>query len=380
MSTKKKYLKEEDLKKFDEFIQESLNKYFYVEAWDKLYSITKKDSYDIISDNSTIPDLVIYNKSFNKNDCFLYSNKKNKYIKFPRVQFLLRPKKIKYYNPSNTYEDKKEEKYLEFLKPFEFKSIPKEIEEKYNNINKNKKSENNNVIFDELKDFMKSDNDKDNEIKVKLIKDDEQKEIDNKEKGDINNNKNNENKKRKYSNNNNKNVEKNKFDAPINMKNINYNTNINNMVYNNYLMYQNLLFKNIQFQNNNINNLKMNDINNNKNNNDITRNNNANNNNMNSMSLYYNNNENKNIEFEKIINNIDELINKNENNRNWKVIDLRNNTIVYKFNSEELFIFLKTIINNKEDKNFFIGDSDTDILFNPIKIYEDLKIKYQKNN
>ena len=381
MSTKKKYLKEEDLKKFDEFIQESLNKYFYVEAWDKLYSITKKDSYDIISDNSTIPDLVIYNKSFNKNDCFLYSNKKNKYIKFPRVQFLLRPKKIKYYNPSNTYEDKKEEKDLEFLKPFEFKSIPKEIEEKYNNINKNKKSENNNVIFDELKDFMKSDNDKDNEIKVKLIKDDEQKEIDNKEKGDINNNKNNENKKRKYSNNNNKNVEKNKFDAPINMKNINYNTNINNMVYNNYLMYQNLLFKNIQFQNNNINNLKMNDINNNKNNNDITRNNNANNNNMNSMSLYYNNNnENKNIEFEKIINNIDELINKNENNRNWKIIDLRNNTIVYKFNSEELFIFLKTIINNKEDKNFFIGDSDTDILFNPIKIYEDLKIKYQKNN
>ena len=381
MSTKKKYLKEEDLKKFDEFIQESLNKYFYVEAWDKLYSISKKDSYDIISDNSTIPDLVIYNKSFNKNDCFLYSNKKNKYIKFPRVQFLLRPKKIKYYNPSNTYEDKKEEKDLEFLKPFEFKSIPKEIEEKYNNINKNKKSENNNVIFDELKDFMKSDNDKDNEIKVKLIKDDEQKEIDNKEKGDINNNKNNENKKRKYSNNNNKNVEKNKFDAPINMKNINYNTNINNMVYNNYLMYQNLLFKNIKFQNNNINNLKMNDINNNKNNNDITRNNNANNNNMNSMSLYYNNNnENKNIEFEKIINNIDELINKNENNRNWKVIDLRNNTIVYKFNSEELFIFLKTIINNKEDKNFFIGDSDTDILFNPIKIYEDLKIKYQKNN
>ena len=381
MSTKKKYLKEEDLKKFDEFIQESLNKYFYVEAWDKLYSISKKDSYDIISDNSTIPDLVIYNKSFNKNDCFLYSNKKNKYIKFPRVQFLLRPKKIKYYNPSNTYEDKKEEKDLEYLKPFEFKSLPKEIEEKYNNINKNKKSENNNVIFDELKDFMKSDNDKDNEIKVKLIKDDEQKEIDNKEKGDINNNKNNENKKRKYSNNNNKNVEKNKFDAPINMKNINYNTNINNMVYNNYLMYQNLLFKNIQFQNNNINNLKMNDINNNKNNNDITRNNNANNNNMNSMSLYYNNNnENKNIEFEKIINNIDELINKNENNRNWKVIDLRNNTIVYKFNSEELFIFLKTIINNKEDKNFFIGDSDTDILFNPIKIYEDLKIKYQKNN
>ena len=81
MSTKKKYLKEEDLKKFDEFIQESLNKYFYVEAWDKLYSITKKDSYDIINDNSTIPDLVIYNKSFNKNDCFLYSNKKNKYIK-----------------------------------------------------------------------------------------------------------------------------------------------------------------------------------------------------------------------------------------------------------------------------------------------------------
>ena len=43
MSKKTKYLKEEDLTKFDNFIQDSLNKYFYVDTWDKLISKTGKD-------------------------------------------------------------------------------------------------------------------------------------------------------------------------------------------------------------------------------------------------------------------------------------------------------------------------------------------------
>ena len=126
MSKRTNYLKEEDLTKFDKFIQDSLNKYFYVDTWDKLISNTGKDSYDIISYNSTIPDLVIYNKTFNKSKCFLHTNKNTKFIKFPRIQFLLRPKKVKNYNPSNTYgvEVKKESKDYEeqkYLEPFEFK-------------------------------------------------------------------------------------------------------------------------------------------------------------------------------------------------------------------------------------------------------------------
>ena len=408
-SNEKKYIKEDLLKKFDEFIQESLNKYFYVDAWDKLYSITGKDSYDIISNKSTIPDLVIYNKSFNKNECFFNSNKKSKYKKFPRVQFILRPKEVEFYNPSNTYADKNEEEEKtnsQILEPFEFRSIPKEIEDKYNkNINDGK--ENNNSLLDEMKAFMKDD--KNDESKVKLIKEPEKNEIGTKEKDEkYNNNKvNNENrvKKRKYSNNN-RIYENNKFERPINMNimnNINYNSNIYNTAYNNYLIYQRMYYQNMNSPNNinkldisnisNINNINNNQINpiqkeireniNNDINNKI--NNNANNiinnkNNTNSITSYYNNKEIKAVDIEKIINNIDELINKNEKNRNWKVIDLRDNITLYKFNSEELFLFLKTIINSKEDKNYSISDIDCDILFNPIKIYEDLKNKYQKSN
>ena len=221
-SNEKKYIKKEILKKFDEFIQESLNKYFYVDAWDKLYSITGKDSYDIISNKSTIPDLVIYNKPFNKNDCFFNSNKKSKHKKFPRVQFILRPKEIEFYNPSNTYADKNEEEEKtnsQILEPFEFRSIPKEIEDKYNK-NINARKENNNSLLDELKAFMKDD--KYDESKVKLIKEDEKNEAGIKEKDEKNNNNNkvnNENrvKKRKYSNNNKRMYGKNKFERPINM-------------------------------------------------------------------------------------------------------------------------------------------------------------------
>ena len=407
-SNEKKYIKKEILKKFDEFIQESLNKYFYVDAWDKLYSITGKDSYDIISNKSTIPDLVIYNKPFNKNDCFFNSNKKSKHKKFPRVQFILRPKEIEFYNPSNTYADKNEEEEKtnsQILEPFEFRSIPKEIEDKYNK-NINTRKENNNSLLDELKAFMKDD--KNDESKVKLIKEDEKNEAGIKEKDEKNNNNNkvnNENrvKKRKYSNNNKRMYGKNKFERPINMNimnNINYNSNINNITYNNYFIYQRMYYQNMNSPNN-INKLNISNINNSNNNqinpiqkeikeninNDINNkiNNNVNNiinnkNNTNSITSYYNNKEIKDVDIEKIINNIDELINKNKENRNWKVIDLKDNITLYKFNSEELFLFLKTIINSKEDKNYSISDIDCDILFNPIKIYEDLKNKYQKSN
>jgi hypothetical protein len=97
----KKYTKFKKFKELDLFIQNSLDKYFYVEPWKKLYERTGKLHRDIISDKSTIPDLIIYNKTFNKSDCFIESKEKT-FIKFPRIRFILRPKYKKEYNPSST--------------------------------------------------------------------------------------------------------------------------------------------------------------------------------------------------------------------------------------------------------------------------------------
>ena len=65
-----------NFKEFDLFIQSCLDKYFYAEPWKKLYERTGKLHRDIISDKSTIPDLIIYNKTFNKSDCFIESKEK----------------------------------------------------------------------------------------------------------------------------------------------------------------------------------------------------------------------------------------------------------------------------------------------------------------
>ena len=72
-----------DHKAFDDFVQKSLDKYSFVDPWDELYEATESYSKLIISNKSAIPDLVIFNKKFNKNDCF-YDNKSNKFNAFPR--------------------------------------------------------------------------------------------------------------------------------------------------------------------------------------------------------------------------------------------------------------------------------------------------------
>ena len=91
-----------NFKKLDSFIQNCLDKYFYVEPWKKLYERTGSLHKDIISDKSTIPDLIIYNKTFNKSFCFFDSNPYS-FVKFPRKRFILRPKFRKEYNPNDTY-------------------------------------------------------------------------------------------------------------------------------------------------------------------------------------------------------------------------------------------------------------------------------------
>ena len=70
-------------KNADEIIQYLLNNYKHFEEDPKFKEITGKHYDLIISHKSTIPDLVIYNKIFNKNYCFVEANKKeNNY--FPR--------------------------------------------------------------------------------------------------------------------------------------------------------------------------------------------------------------------------------------------------------------------------------------------------------
>ena len=59
-----------DFKKLDDFIQSSLEKFKLVEPMKELYDATKNDANSIVSHKSTIPDLVIWNKKFNKNECF----------------------------------------------------------------------------------------------------------------------------------------------------------------------------------------------------------------------------------------------------------------------------------------------------------------------
>ena len=58
------------LDRLDDFIQSSLNKFKFVEPYQSLYDVTGKDQDLIISHKSTIPDLVIWNKEFDKDECF----------------------------------------------------------------------------------------------------------------------------------------------------------------------------------------------------------------------------------------------------------------------------------------------------------------------
>ena len=76
-------------KKLDKFIQDCLNKFQFVVPQKKFYDITGEDQNAIISHKSTIPDLVIWNKPFNKNNCFIDSNT-SKINLFPRFKFYLR--------------------------------------------------------------------------------------------------------------------------------------------------------------------------------------------------------------------------------------------------------------------------------------------------
>ena len=93
-------------KNLDNFIQNSLNEFKFVEVRPELYDNVGNDINSIISHKSTIPDLVIWNKPFNKNECFYKNKDSTKYNKFPRVPFFIRlnNKNEKYKNRKNIHQ------------------------------------------------------------------------------------------------------------------------------------------------------------------------------------------------------------------------------------------------------------------------------------
>ena len=88
--------KQKILNKLDNFIQDCLDKYKPKENPDEsLYANTTEKERDlIISKKSTIPDLVIWNKVFNKNECFAGADTTIE-NNFPRFTFYLRLNKDK---------------------------------------------------------------------------------------------------------------------------------------------------------------------------------------------------------------------------------------------------------------------------------------------
>ena len=90
----KNKITEKHLNNLDEFIQKCLDNFKFIEPKQELYDATGADKNIIISHKSTIPDLVIWNKTFNKNNCFIGADI-NKESKFPRYLFYIKIKKNK---------------------------------------------------------------------------------------------------------------------------------------------------------------------------------------------------------------------------------------------------------------------------------------------
>ena len=90
----KNKITEKHLNNLDEFIQKCLDNFKFIEPKQELYDATGADKNIIISHKSTIPDLVIWNKTFNKNNCFIGADN-SKETKFPRYLFYIKIKKSK---------------------------------------------------------------------------------------------------------------------------------------------------------------------------------------------------------------------------------------------------------------------------------------------
>ena len=142
-----------DLDSFDDFIQKALDKYNFTNSTPKLDESSEKFHDYIINEESLIPDLIIYNKTFNKNECYFeyYDYGFNKY---PRKKFVLNAKKEEEETNKNkeTKNKNEEENILEKDKKEEIKND--EIKNTANISEKN----NDNDITKENKEDNKGDN------------------------------------------------------------------------------------------------------------------------------------------------------------------------------------------------------------------------------
>ena len=119
-----------DLSLFDSFINKCMSLFSFVDPAAKLYQATGCYSKYIISNKSCRPDLVIYNKTFNKNLCFYdyVSTYRNDYNKFPRVKFDLPS------NPKGSYRNIHKHFDKVIMREVEY---PADKEEDKNEINDN---------------------------------------------------------------------------------------------------------------------------------------------------------------------------------------------------------------------------------------------------
>jgi len=120
-------------KRLDNFIQDSLNKFKFVEVKRELYSNVGDDVNSIISHKSTIPDLVIWNKPFNKNECFENMKDLIEYNKYPRIPFYLRL--------NNKQDKNKNRKYISQYKQDEENTTYENLASLVGNLNINNNAE-----------------------------------------------------------------------------------------------------------------------------------------------------------------------------------------------------------------------------------------------
>ena len=151
-TNKRNVVQKEDLKNLDEFIQKCLDNFKFVEPKKELYEATGSDKDLIISHKSTIPDLVIWNQTFNKNNCFIGANTLQS-NEFPRYLFYIKikkNKKTKNLNNSinNKYTKDNSSKFDIFEDKHPVQNNENNIDGNFNII-KNDEKENNNFIFNQ---------------------------------------------------------------------------------------------------------------------------------------------------------------------------------------------------------------------------------------
>ena len=389
-------------KNLDKFIQSCLSKYQITKPQKELYKKCGSDTNLIISHKSTIPDLVIWNKTFNKNECFENCDT-SKINPFPRYKFFLRlnhskEKKNKIKKSKN--KNKKQQNNLSGQN--NLINSPENDEEKTSNIEKEKSNlENVSNLMEkiDLKDNKNEDaheNDKD-ATKEKTDKkqnnfssssfspqEEKKKTIDNSLFNEDNSNF------IKFINSHHqkedKNINKNtKFNAMKNNKNAsNFKNNIKNETPNSYSNNLNKLtqqssFQNINYPNSSIN-YGRNYINiqsNNSNKNTLFSNNNINNmpNNYSMFSPTINKNKSKksmNDYYQNQFKQNELLMNfvySYLETKGWIVLD-NNRKYISNFSSFELFAFLTNILKNNNDlKSYIVGMPNNLAMFNGEQIY-----------